>query len=244
MAMDDSEIPGGETDGAAPAPSKRAEERWVRAARRLLAPLLAWLLRGLAVSWRLSSRGTNPLVDRGSEPRLGALWHRNILVGAGVYRDSGVHIAVSRSRDGDHITAVMACLGFGRAPRGSSSRGGVTALKGMLQEIEQGGAVVIFSDGPRGPAQIAKPGAIAVARLSGTPLIPVGIAARPCLRFGSWDRTILPLPFARVACHYGEALEVARDADPEQLEAARRELQLRLNRVNEEAEAELAQRAS
>lgn len=241
--MEDSDISAEESGGATPTPSKRAEERWVGTARRLLAPLVAWLLRALAVTWRTSARGANPLIDRGAEPRLGALWHRNILVGAGVYRDSGVHIAVSRSRDGDHITAVMVRLGFGRAPRGSSTRGGVTALKGMLQELERGGAVVIFSDGPRGPAQIAKPGAVAVARLSGTPLIPVGIAARPCLRFGSWDRTILPLPFARVACHYGEAMEVARDADPEQLEAARRELENRLNRVNEEAEAELAQRA-
>jgi lysophospholipid acyltransferase (LPLAT)-like uncharacterized protein len=205
---------------------------------------VAWLLRALAVTWRVRDLGTNPLVVRGSEARLGALWHRNILAGAGVYRDSGVHIAVSRSRDGDHITAVMGHLGFGRAPRGSSSRGGVTALKGMLQEIENGGAVVVFSDGPRGPAQIAKPGAIAVARLSGTPLIPVGMAARPCLRFGSWDRTILPLPFARVVCHYGEALRVARDADPEQLEVARRELETRLDRANEAAEAELLPRAS
>jgi len=244
MAVDEPDILDEEAVGAPVARRKRDDERWIRAARWLLAPLVAWLLRALAVTWQVRDHGTHPLVERGSEARLGALWHRNILVGAGVYRDSGVHIAVSRSRDGDHITAVMARLGFGRAPRGSSSRGGVTALKGMLQEIENGAAVVVFSDGPRGPAQIAKPGAIAVARLSGTPLIPVGMAARPCLRFGSWDRTILPLPFARVVCHYGEVLRVARDANPEQLEAARRELETRLDRVNEAAEAELASRVS
>ena len=106
--------------------------------------------------------------------------------------------------------------------------------------LENRGTVAIFADGPRGPAQIAKAGAIALARLSGTPLVPVGVSARPCIRFGSWDRTLLPLPFARVACHYGEAIQVAPDADPEEQEAARREFEARLDRTNEAAEAELA----
>jgi len=239
-AVDDLETPEAETASAKTSRRQRDEGRWMRAARWLLAPLVAWLLRGLAFTWRVRFRGTDPLVNPGHEARLGALWHRNVLIAAGIFRDSGIHIAVSRSRDGEHITAVMVHLGYGHTPRGSSSRGGVTALKEMLRMLESRGTVAIFADGPRGPAQIAKPGAIALARLSGTPLIPVGVSARPCIRFGSWDRTLLPLPFARVTCHYGEGIHVALDADPEEQEAARREFEARLDRTNEAAEAELA----
>jgi lysophospholipid acyltransferase (LPLAT)-like uncharacterized protein len=87
-----------------------------------------------------------------------------------------------------------------------------------------------------------KPGAIAVARLSGRPVLPMGISARPCLRFGSWDRMLLPLPFARVVYHCGEAVVVERNADPEQCEAARRELEDRLEQLTRALDAELAQR--
>ena len=140
-AVDDLETPEAETGSAKTPRRQRDEGRWMRAARWLLAPLVAWLLRGLAFTWRVRFRGTDPLVNPDHEARLGALWHRNVLIAAGIFRDSGIHIAVSRSRDGEHITAVMVHLGYGRTPRGSSSRGGVTALKEMLRILESRGTV-------------------------------------------------------------------------------------------------------
>jgi lysophospholipid acyltransferase (LPLAT)-like uncharacterized protein len=218
---------------------RRTEGRAIRLARRVAAPLLAGLLRALARTWRVEVRGPNPFAGGGAPAMLAATWHRNILVAAGIFRDSGVHVAVSSSRDGEHITAVMAHLGMGPAIRGSSTRGGVTALRGMLRVASDGGALGILPDGPKGPARRVKPGAIAVARLSGRPVLPIGISARPCLRLGSWDRMLVPLPFARVACHFGESVLVERDAAPERREAARQELEAKLDQLTRALDAGL-----
>jgi lysophospholipid acyltransferase (LPLAT)-like uncharacterized protein len=225
-----------------PSRPRRAEGRGVRLARWLLAPLAAWLLRAFARTWRLDVRGPNPLAGVEAPTLLRATWHRNILVGAAIFRDSGMRVAVSSSRDGEHITAVLTHLGLGRPLRGSSSRGGVTALRGMVRVARHGGLVGIFPDGPKGPARRVKPGVIGVARLSGRAVLPVGISARPCLRFSSWDRTLLPLPFARVVCQVGDAVAVERNAGPERREAARRELEARLEQLTRAVDAELAQR--
>ena len=221
---------------------RRAERRAVRIARWFFAPLVAWVLRALARTWRVEIRGPDPFAESDAPALLGATWHRNLLAAAGIFRDSGVHVAVSSSRDGEHITAVMAHLGLGEPLRGSSSRGGASALLGMLRVAREGGPVGIFADGPQGPAGRVKPGAIAVARLAARPVISVAIAARPCLRFGSWDRMLLPLPFARVVCHYGKAIAVERDAGAAQREAARQALEAQLQQLTESLDAELAQR--
>jgi lysophospholipid acyltransferase (LPLAT)-like uncharacterized protein len=80
---------------------------------------------------------------------------------------------------------------------------------------------------------------VALARLTGSAVVPISMAARPALRFRSWDRTILPLPFARVTCCYGAPLGVAPDADEAALESARKALERELDRLAAAAEAEL-----
>jgi lysophospholipid acyltransferase (LPLAT)-like uncharacterized protein len=97
----------------------------------------------------------------------------------------------------------------------------------------------MLPDGPRGPAGVAKPGIVALARATGTELVPVGIAAHPVWRFGSWDRAELPRPFARVQCVYGAPLRVPRHATPEQLEAERARFEEALNRLDALAAKEL-----
>jgi hypothetical protein len=77
---------------------------------------------------------------------------------------------------------------------------------------------------------------LVVARLSGRPVLPVGLFARPNLRCGSWDRMLLPLPFARAVCHYGQAVVVERNADPERRKAARQELEAKLEQLTQALE--------
>lgn len=171
---------------------------------RVLAAIVAWLLRLIAASWRIETRGANPFAEiPGAPSAVAVTWHRNLLVGAALFRDSGIHVPVSQSRDGERIAAVMARLGLGAPPRGSSSQGGSKVLREMLRLVDAGGHVALLADGPRGPAGVAKPGVIALARLSGRAVHPVALSAAPSLRFGSWDRSLLPLPFARVICHFG-----------------------------------------
>jgi lysophospholipid acyltransferase (LPLAT)-like uncharacterized protein len=212
--------------------------------RRILAPLVAWLLRGLAASWRVRFDGALGYPDPTVRSFLGATWHRAVLISAGIFRDTNAYVPVSRSRDGEHMVAVMARMGYAPPPRGSSSSSATSVLKSMVRIVRTGGSIGIFADGPRGPARVAKPGLVALARLTGQPMHAVGIAARPSLEFKSWDRTLLPLPFARVLCRIGDPIPVPSDATQQEIEAFRELLEAEISRLTDELEAELTARAS
>jgi lysophospholipid acyltransferase (LPLAT)-like uncharacterized protein len=210
-------------------------------AYRIQLALVGWLgatfLRVLGSTWRVESSGVDPL--GGSPLLIGATWHRGLLVAAWRWRDRGLAIPVSRSRDGDLIEGVLRQLGFAESPRGSSSRGASALLRALIRRVRDEGPVGMLPDGPRGPAGQAKPGVVALARVTGAALIPVGVAASPALHFGSWDRAILPLPFARVRCHYGSALHVPKNASGPALEEWRRRLEEALHEIDREAQAAL-----
>jgi len=154
-------------------------------------------------------------------------------------RTDGV-VMVSGSRDGDIIADTVERFGL-RAVRGSSRRGGRHALDAMIDAVRQGDVSAgVIVDGPRGPARVAKPGAVLLARASGLPIVPGTWWARPLIRVGSWDRTIVPLPFSRIAFAFAEPLFVPPDADPDAVEAARAELTRRLDIARAKAQAALA----
>jgi lysophospholipid acyltransferase (LPLAT)-like uncharacterized protein len=195
----------------------------------------ALFIRALGRTWRITSEGPDPFVA--GEPILGALWQQGLLVAAYHFRGRGVAVPVSQSRDGELIDAVLRRLGFAASPRGSSSRGGTALLRSLIRLTREGTVVAVLPDGPRGPARQAKPGVVALAGATGVGLVPVGLAARPAIRFGSWDRALLPLPFARVHCRYGAPLRVPKKSDD--LEAHCRALEASLDRETEIAERAL-----
>lgn len=221
---------------------REAEPRAPGLGWRVLAALVAGFLRLLGATWRVRVEGEDPFV--GPRPAIGVAWHQGLLVAAWCWRDRGLAVPVSRSRDGGRIEAVLRRLGFAESPRGSSSRGATTLLRSLIRLVRDGHPVGFLPDGPRGPARQAKPGVVALARASGVPLVPVAIAARPRKVFGSWDRAILPAPFAQVLCRYGPPLVVPKKADAEELETCRRRLEAELDRLQAEVEAALGLPAS
>lgn len=212
----------------------RLPSRLALAAAGLAAALA---LRALGATWRVRLIGEDPLA--GGRRVVGELWHRGLFCAAWRFRDRGVAVPVSRSADGERIAAVLDRLGYGPSPRGSSSRGGVAALAGTLRAARSGRSVAVLCDGPRGPARVCKPGVVAAARASGLAIHPIGVAARPAIAFGSWDGTLLPLPFARVVFACGAPLAVPRGTDREALEAHRAALERELERLDAEAAAAL-----
>jgi lysophospholipid acyltransferase (LPLAT)-like uncharacterized protein len=177
--------------------------------------LAAFLLRALAGSWRVTFEGGDPFAPSPPGPRLGAFWHRNVLIVTAVFRDRGFTTTVSRSRDGDLITATLTRLGYRPPSRGSSSEGGVAAARRVTRLLQAGVTAAMVTDGPRGPARRSKPGVVTLARLTGVPITPVAFAAHPCLRFRSWDEMLLPLPFAHVTCRIATPIPVARRTPPD-----------------------------
>lgn len=213
----------------------RTDTALQRRARAAIASLAALAIRALGATWRVRVVGASPF-DAEVRPLLGALWHHGVFCAAHHFRDRRVVVIVSRSRDGDWIEALLTRLGYAASPRGSSSRGGAMALRQQIRSARETGVAALLCDGPRGPAGVAKPGVLLLAASCHAPLWPVAFAAKPAIRFGSWDRTILPLPFARVACFYGEPLEVPRDADGPAFEALRRELEIRMHELSDAAD--------
>jgi lysophospholipid acyltransferase (LPLAT)-like uncharacterized protein len=116
------------------------------------------------------------------------------------------HIMISRSRDGDILASVVQKWGY-LVSRGSSSRGAVAALRSMRRAIDRGDNLILAVDGPRGPRQVAKPGAFYLAAKTGRPIYPVGVAVSSAHVFKkSWSHSRLPWPFSRVTAVFGQPI--------------------------------------
>jgi lysophospholipid acyltransferase (LPLAT)-like uncharacterized protein len=95
--------------------------------------------------------------------------------------------------------------------RGSTSRGAARALIGLARAVESGRSAAVTPDGPRGPAHVFAPGAVIAAQRTGVPIIPIRVSASSAWRLKSWDRFLIPKPFARVDIHYGALTAVQAD---------------------------------
>lgn len=158
-------------------------------------------------------------------------WHRGFLYYAYHYRDRQGAGIISQSRDGELIATVcrhLGILGF----RGSSTRGGAEALNDLVDYIRAGHIGGFTTDGPVGPPYESKPGIIRLAARTGSPLLAFCWDAEPSHEFNSWDRTILPLPFARLAVLYDrEPMYVPAGLSDEDYEDFRIEFDRRMNHL-------------
>lgn len=169
------------------------------------------LLRLLARTWKVQVEFyENWEAGRrdGKDP-LFAFWHENIPSGAILHRNRQIIVMISQHRDGELIARIVEKLGF-RTRRGSTTTRGSQALREMLRDARSKSGLAITPDGPRGPAYSVAPGVLFLAAMSGRPIISVQFASSSCWRAGSWDRMIIPKPFAHVVVAYGAGLEVPR----------------------------------
>ena len=182
---------------------------------------------GHTLRWRAEGlHHYDAIVASGRQPVM-AFWHGRILPATFYFRRRGIVVITSENFDGEWIARIIERFGFGTA-RGSSSRGGLKAMLQLVRDMEQGRPAGFTLDGPRGPARIAQPGAIWLARATGNPVLPFHLESSSHWTTNSWDRTQIPKPFSTVALVVGEPFDVQADAGDDQLEAARRELERRL----------------
>jgi lysophospholipid acyltransferase (LPLAT)-like uncharacterized protein len=147
------------------------------------------------------------------------------------FRNRNGLLMVSPSRDGERAAQVLKHLGY-LTVRGSTGKGGSMVLRRMVSHLQAGQPGGFIADGSRGPAQVAQKGILVLARHSQAPLVPVSMAANPCWRFRSWDRTLLAKPFSRVAIAFGPAIWVDAGSSAKELEKLRRSLQFNLNHLS------------
>ncbi|MCD4819899.1 MAG: lysophospholipid acyltransferase family protein [Candidatus Cloacimonetes bacterium] len=140
-----------------------------------------------------------------------AFWHRNMIPLLFFRRNEGVVIMISSSKDGELISGPAEALGF-QSARGSSTRGGSSAIK-MMIKMSKENSLAITPDGPKGPDRKIKPGIILLAYFTKIPIIPVAVDIKSEFVFNSWDRFRLPKLFSRINIRYGEPIAVNSKKD-------------------------------
>jgi hypothetical protein len=180
---------------------------------RWLVPIGLFAVSLLARTWRY--RVVNPeiwerLRDSG-RTWVFVLWHGGLLPLTYMHRNRDIAVLISEHRDGEVIARIVHAWGY-RTVRGSTTRGGGRALLALIRELQHGSVVAVTPDGPRGPAQEFQPGALVAAQRAGVPIIPIVVRVDRAWCLSTWDRFLVPKPFARVVVAYGDATLVAGDA--------------------------------
>ena len=189
---------------------------------------------GSTLRWRTEGLEHLDAIARSGRQPVMAFWHGRILPATYFFRRRGIVVITSENFDGEWIARIIERFGYGTA-RGSTSRGGLKAMLRLKRDMERGRAAGFTLDGPRGPARVAQPGAVWLAKASGNPVLPFHLEASAHWTMGSWDRTQVPKPFSTVALAIGEPIAVPSDADDAQVERKRQELEASLSALESRA---------
>jgi lysophospholipid acyltransferase (LPLAT)-like uncharacterized protein len=166
-------------------------------------------VRMLARTWRVRElqQRTQDVVRQHDQPVIFCLWHCELLCHMWNFRDLGIVVLISEHGDGEIAARAAASMGY-RTIRGSTRRGADRALLSLAREVEGGAHVAVTPDGPRGPAESFAPGALIAAQRSGAPVVLLRAVVDRAWRLRSWDRFIIPKPFARVTIYVSEPIPV------------------------------------
>ncbi|MEY2501266.1 MAG: hypothetical protein QOI07_1600 [Verrucomicrobiota bacterium] len=196
---------------------------------RALIPLGFGLYRLWARTLRLQVEDPHDVIGFvRKQPVIFAIWHNRLLMLPRVFDPSfptrQSYGLISASRDGDFIARFIERSGYGTI-RGSSSRKGVIALRQLIDTLAADGNVLFTPDGPRGPVYQVSAGAVFVAQKSGAPIVPIHMEYSNCWRLKSWDRFVVPRPFATLRAKFGQPIRIAPLSEPQQFEDERLRLQ-------------------
>jgi lysophospholipid acyltransferase (LPLAT)-like uncharacterized protein len=204
--------------------------------QRAVAWLIYALIRTVSATLRYRWTDRSDFIDKPiPTAAIYCVWHNRLALCMPAYfnyvkkfrRTSGLAVMVSASKDGGLLTGVLECFKV-QPVRGSSSRRGPQALLELTTWAERGYDLAITPDGPRGPIYVVQEGVMALAQLTGLPIVPVSYHVNWKIQVKSWDRFQIPLPFARCEMIYEKPIFVPRTASPEEREQLRRQLQTEL----------------
>jgi lysophospholipid acyltransferase (LPLAT)-like uncharacterized protein len=176
----------------------------------------------------------DPASPRCRTRKIYVFWHEYILFPLALRGHCNLAMLLSRHRDAEVLSYVAYHMGF-EFIRGSTTRGGVAALRQLLDESRYM-HLTITPDGPRGPRRQMAPGPIYLASKLGIPLVAIGVGHDRPWRAASWDRFAIPRPFSRARCIVSPELHVPPDLDRAGVEHFRLKVQQVLNRLCDEAE--------
>jgi len=205
--------------------------------------LAAWILWAVftVVSATLRYRMHDPhgfMTRKDIKQVIYCIWHNRLALAMKLYFHFGLrhHQApglaglVSASKDGALLAAILERFGI-QPVRGSSSRRGPQALLELTTWADRGYDLAITPDGPRGPCYVVREGAVALAQITGLPVVPTSCRIRWKIQLKSWDRFQIPLPFSRCDVYTGRVFTIPRDASDAEREALRQELEAEMRAI-------------
>lgn len=203
-----------------------------RLAIRLADRTFFLLIKAIGATLKYEAEGMENLdrVESSGKKPIFAFWHNRIFAATHYFRDRGIVVITSQSFDGEYIARFIQRFGYG-AVRGSSTRGGVSALARMIRLSKKGLPMGFTIDGPKGPRYVAKSGACLLAKKTGNPILPFSVETESFWQVKSWDRLQIPKPFSRALILVAAPVYVARDADEREIENKVGELQQKLDEL-------------
>jgi len=191
--------------------------------------------------WTFIGEETPNALSEAGKPFILAFWHGRLLMMPYAWRGrESVNMLISSHPDGRLIARTMDHFRIATVA-GSTAKGATAATRTLLRVLRKGGVVGITPDGPRGPYMRASDGVVALARISGAPILPVSAASSRRVVLGSWDRFVLSLPFGRGVFIWGAPIHVPRDADAALLAAKRVAVEDALNAATKRADSMMGQ---
>lgn len=182
------------------------------------------IYRSLSLTWKISVEEPPILIKYRSEklPVILAHFHGDELALVALTPNYKIATMTSTSKDGEMMNTVLNLMG-GKTSRGSSTRGGVSALKGLIEHCKNGSNSSIAVDGPKGPIHQVKPGVFELSRLMKSPIFAGGVVCDRAWSFPkSWNKTYLPKPFAKIQVVWlGPFGPVTKQDDPRSEELAK-----------------------
>jgi lysophospholipid acyltransferase (LPLAT)-like uncharacterized protein len=205
--------------------------------KHLLPWLVLWVYRLFFWSWRTTLDEPEELKQAlaSKSPIIFAHWHGHELAIVQTVRRYRLATMTSLSKDGQLIDFVIVKLG-GATSKGSSSRGAVGALKGLVRLVKAGHPASMAVDGPRGPIHEVKPGVFELSRVAKAKIFPVGVeASDPWVFKKSWNKAILPKPFTKIGITFEKAIGPITAADDPKSAALATELERRISDACQQA---------
>lgn len=190
-----------------------AGNTWRRRSRVWLAATVGGVLvRALASTWRYHVVGGQEFEERTRHGgRIGfVLWHGELLPLSWYWRGRGVRVLISTHADGEIIARILQSVGY-TAARGSTTRDGTRGLRELIGALRDDKSVALTPDGPRGPRHSFASGILIAAQRTGTPLILGRAVIDRAWVLRSWDRFVIPKPFARIEVRHSPLIHVTGD---------------------------------
>ncbi len=138
-----------------------------------------------------------------------AMWHGNLLVPIYSHRYRGLYTLVSPVWEGELIASGLKGLGYNLV-RASSGYDRIHGIRQSVKIVRDGKPLVIIIDGPEGPRREVKQGIIAIAAISGKPIIPVYSTGSPGFNLPSWDKQEIVLPFSKSIINFGVPIYIEK----------------------------------